>query len=470
MIQQITKNIGIHSYNQIPVDQGNSGTLAVIRNNETALLSLRNRYQYNRDQLYELRLIVVNDNRYKLIEPERCITIRQLRLNKHKRGKRGGTRKDKGHKHNYKSTRGINRTNLVQVYVKPMVDHDQESNGIKQLHLLLSNIQSIKNKELQLLEHLNNNRIDIAVVIETWLSEDTDKAWVLTSELNRNGFNLETSNRIGRRGGGLAIISRPYLKTRKIMEGNQKTFQYAVWKVETHGNTVTCIAIYRPPYSATNQETVAKFVEEFTVWLANISGSFSNMIVLGDFNIHINDENDNEASIFVDTMTALGFNQHVSFPMHRAGNILDLVFTETCNSIEVKTCTPGPIFSDHTAIEIVVTQPIQYIQKRLIKYRKLMDININQLTNDLEVSNIINGPIDDMVDELESKLLQALDKHAPEKTKMVTVRHRLPWYTDEIKEQKRRIRRRERVWQKYKLESNWIALKEERTRYRLMLS
>ena len=39
------------------------------------------------------------------------------------------------------------------------------------------------------------------------------------------------------------------------------------------------------------------------------------MIVLGDFNIHINDESDNEAGIFVDTI-ALGFNQYVSFPMH----------------------------------------------------------------------------------------------------------------------------------------------------------
>ena len=224
---------------------------------------------------------------------------------------------------------------------------------------------------------------------------------------------------------GLAIIPRSYLKTRKIIEGNQKTFQYAVSKVETHGNTLTCIVIYRPPYSATNQETVSKFVDEFTVWLASISGSFSNMIVLGDFNININDKNDNEAGIFVDTMIALCFNQHVSFPTHRAGNTLDLVFTETCNSIEVKSCTPGPILSDHTTVVIVVTKSTQYIQSKLIKYRKLRDININQLYNDLEVSDIINGPIDDMVDELESKLLQALDKHAPEITKTATVRHRL---------------------------------------------
>ena len=46
------------------------------RNNETAELTPGNKYQYNRDQLYDLRLKVVNDNRYKLIEPEICNTIR----------------------------------------------------------------------------------------------------------------------------------------------------------------------------------------------------------------------------------------------------------------------------------------------------------------------------------------------------------------------------------------------------------
>ena len=53
----------------------------------------------------------------------------------------------------------------------------------------------------------------------------------------------------------------------------------------------------------------------------------------------------------------------------------------------------SPIFSDHTAIEIVVTQSIQCIQRRLIKYRKLKDININQFINDLEVSDITNGQL-----------------------------------------------------------------------------
>ena len=105
----------------------------------------------------------------------------------------------------------------------------------------------------------------------------------------------------------------------------------------------------------------------------------------------------------------------------------------------------------------------------LIKYRKLKDIDIDQLNRDLEVPSTVTGSINDMVEDLESKLLHALNKHVPEITKTVTVRHRIPWHTDKIKEQKRRVHRRKQIWQKYKLESNWIALKEERTWYRLML-
>ena len=393
----MANNIGNFNFNQMSTDCGNLVTLATNRNGEIAELTLGNKHHYNRDQLYELQLKVENINRYKLLEPETCIIIRQQRLNKHKCGKRGGTRKEM--RYNYKTARGINTANVVQVQIKPIVNQDVGRSRIKQLHLLLSNIQSIKNKELLLIEHLNNNKRDITVITEMWLNEDTDKAWVLTSELNRNGFSLDTSNQIGKRGGSLAIISRPYLKTRKIMEGNQKTFQYAVWKVETHSNSVTCIAIYRPPYSLTNQETVTKFMDEFTVWLASILSSFSNMMILGDFNLHINDENDNEVGIFVDTMIALHFNQHVFFPTHRAGNILDLVFTETCNSIQVKSCRPGPILSDHRAVEIAVTQSTQYIQRKLIKYRKLRDIDIDQLNNELEVLDIVTDSIDDMVDE-----------------------------------------------------------------------
>ena len=83
----MANNIG--NFNQMSTDYGNLVTLATNRDNEITELTLGNKHHCNRDQLYELMLKVENDNRYKLLEPETCIIIRQLRLNKHKCGKRG---------------------------------------------------------------------------------------------------------------------------------------------------------------------------------------------------------------------------------------------------------------------------------------------------------------------------------------------------------------------------------------------
>ena len=60
----------------------------------------------------------------------------------------------------------------------------------------------------------------------------------------------------------------------------------------------------------------------------NIVTSNTNLVIIGDFIIHVNDVDDPNASMFLDTMTALGLKQHVRGPTHKSGNCLDLIFTE----------------------------------------------------------------------------------------------------------------------------------------------
>ena len=71
-------------------------------------------------------LKVNHDNRYKHLKPATCIIIRQLRLNKCKCNRRGGTQKEC--RHNHKFPRGINTANLEQVLIQPRVDQDLEQN------------------------------------------------------------------------------------------------------------------------------------------------------------------------------------------------------------------------------------------------------------------------------------------------------------------------------------------------------
>ena len=86
-----------------------------------------------------------------------------------------------------------------------------------------------------------------------------------------------------------------------------------------------------------------KLTNHLTSILLNISGS----IILGDFNMHVDDVTDTEAIIFNDTMTALGLDQHVMNETHNKGNVLDLIFTEITMDIKFGTVRYGPYVSDH---------------------------------------------------------------------------------------------------------------------------
>ena len=75
--------------------------------------------------------------------------------------------------------------------------------------ITLSNIQSVRNKENELLEYLTDNNFDACILTETWL-KDTDEhaVWVNCSSLNTNFYKMITSNRPNRPGGGLSAVHR----------------------------------------------------------------------------------------------------------------------------------------------------------------------------------------------------------------------------------------------------------------------
>ena len=116
----------------------------------------------------------------------------------------------------------------------------------KILGLSLINIQSIKNKHTNLLDNLVENKNDICIVTETWLTE-ADNVWLDYSDLSKNGYQIHSVNRKNRRGGGLAVISTINIKIRLLEKGEKTSFEYAVWKANTNNASMTVLAIYHPP-------------------------------------------------------------------------------------------------------------------------------------------------------------------------------------------------------------------------------
>ena len=72
--------------------------------------------------------------------------------------------------------------------------------------ITFSNIQSVRNKENELLEYLTDN-FDACTLTVTWLKDTDEQAvQVNCSPLNTNSYRMITCNRPNRPGGRLAVV------------------------------------------------------------------------------------------------------------------------------------------------------------------------------------------------------------------------------------------------------------------------
>ena len=133
------------------------------------------------------------------------------------------------------------------------------------ISILLLNAQSVKNKDLEIRNVIEEYKADFTIITETWLS-DKDSLWIEGCELNRNGLKIDVVNRHDRRGGGLAIV-HSCRNVSKTNSGATRSFEFAVWKIQLKNITVNVLAVYRPPYSSNNKVTVGMFLEDIATFL-----------------------------------------------------------------------------------------------------------------------------------------------------------------------------------------------------------
>ena len=229
-----------------------------------------------------------------------------------------------------------------------------------------------------------------------------------------------------------------------------QTFEHTIWSIKANDTMSMVLAVYHPPYSERAPISNAMFLDEVTDFLATFLVEHNKIIITGDFNIHVNNTNDPEAQIFLDTMEALGLDNHVNFVMHNRGNTLDLVLTEALSSLSVVTCRQGPFLSDHCSIELEVAIPKPALKRQTITLCNIKDVVIEDLVKELDLGTIEGKDITNLVNQLENKCKIALDTLAPETTKCVTIQQKKCWLTKEVLDQKKMVRRGEKIWQKYK--------------------
>ena len=126
-----------------------------------------------------------------------------------------------------------------------------------------------------------------------------------------------------KRGGGLAVIANKNFDVKLISKSERQTFQIAKWKIAILSLVITLVGVYKPPNTSNFD-----FHDDFFDWISDTIALDKNIIIMGDFNHHINKQLDEDASNFMESMSSVSFVQHVKFRTHESNNIHCMVICD----------------------------------------------------------------------------------------------------------------------------------------------
>ena len=110
------------------------------------------------------------------------------------------------------------------------------------------------------------------------------------------------------------------------------------------------IVIYRPPYSDEHKVPMSTFFAEFADYVKTILLSNEELLILGDFNIHIDVAGDSDANKLSDFFESVGLQQHVEQHTHVQGHTLDLVISRRSDNIIEDLPRVDRFLSDHSTV------------------------------------------------------------------------------------------------------------------------
>ena len=180
---------------------------------------------------------------------------------------------------------------------------------------------------------------------ETWLHGNNDDA-VVKGTLCPTGYDFIHTPRLHTNGGGVGLLFKTRLKATSILCDSYTTFE--LMDVRVRGRwQLRVLIVYRPPES-----TYSLFYEEFSRLLENVLAETpGHLMLIGDFNFHMDDPLDRYALRFSHTLEAFDLKQHVRGKTHKDGHTLDLVITKSSDESLIKElCVRDPVISDHCAI------------------------------------------------------------------------------------------------------------------------
>lgn len=302
---------------------------------------------------------------------------------------------------------------------------------------------------------INESDIDVMIITEINIKEHENIVYSL------KGYKMIVYNRENKtRGGGIGIYIKENIEINNTIMGNSTggMYEYIQISLELDHKKTTIIAIYRPPDGDVNA-----FVEDIQSRLLEIKEK-SNVILIGDINIDLNDTNGMKVSNYRNVMAQNGMEncifsntREVMRDNKLVVSCIDHVYERY--HAEVFSAVIQLRVSDHYMVAISFLAPSHQEENRI--HNKIM-YNESNLKNDvLKVEWGNDKEMNDTVelyDSICSKFNTVYNRNIKSKCKPEKIRKNKSWVTKEIID---KIRIRDNAFKKWKNTPSNVKYRDE---------
>ncbi len=251
----------------------------------------------------------------------------------------------------------------------------------------------------------------------------------------------------------MGIFHRSTISVEKTSYGEMSSFEYSEWLLSWKNVRIKLCIIYHIPYSQSHPVSDAVFLEEIQEYFDSVVLCDEKLLMMGDFNLHVEDKSDFYGKEFCDVLDSYGLFNHVTVPTHEAGHTLDLIINRNIDEISLSVPRAGYFISDHCFITSTLDIPKPDLQVKTVSCRKIRQISLPDFKSDLQdiCDKLLN--VDDpnmLAMEYNRQLSECLDRHAPVITTTQVVRPKVAYFNDTVRDLKRSRRKAERDWRKDK--------------------
>lgn len=291
------------------------------------------------------------------------------------------------------------------------------------LNVSFLNIRSLLPKLDQVSRLIHDVKLDVLCFAETHIYEHIPDASV-----NLNGFDIYRNDRKGKRGGGICMYVRNYIRSSLVYSYSSDNIQVLFIELYLNGSNILMGLCYKPPRLT--------FTDEFDKIFSDLSVKYSDIIIVGDFNSnYLNQSPETRKFIAIIKNLSLKFvntTEATHFPSYGNCSLLDMVITNTDKIIFFNQISCG--FADHDMIFCCYDTKLDRTPVN-ITYRNFKAINIASLLEEcscLDWAKLFTlSKIDDIIEYFNSKIVNLFDSYVPLKTIKSRLRY-APWFSNEI--------------------------------------